>query len=258
MNNASMATVVIAMIDENENLKELQNLFDFEWNDPDLLIQALTHSSYAHENKIEHLEHNQRLEFLGDAVLELAISDYLYKEHPDFPEGILTKIRAGIVCEPSLALIAKNLCIGSYLLIGKGEERSGGRVRPSILADAMEALIGAVFLDKGLEKAIEFIKVKLAPIIKNVVNNRGLSTDYKTQLQEFVQQKSENPLEYTIIDETGPDHSKNFEAGVKFQGEIWGTGKGRTKKDAEQAAARNALDKLMMQNDWESDSDKNE
>lgn len=228
--------------------KQLERELDIEWNDKSLLIQALTHSSYAHENKIHGMNHNQRLEFLGDAVLELAVSDYLYRKYPDYPEGMLTKVRAGVVCEPSLASVARELKLGTYLLIGKGEERSGGRERPSILADAMEALIGAVYMDQGLNKTFEFILAQLGSTIDKVVGNGGINSDYKTQLQEMVQQKSENTLGYSIIEEKGPDHCKTFVAGVTYQGKLWGAGKGRTKKEAEQEAARNALEKLNTGN----------
>jgi ribonuclease-3 len=230
-----------------ELIKKIKSQLGIQWNNEDHLLQALTHSSFAHENRNQHLflEHNQRLEFLGDAVLELVVSDYLYKKYPDYPEGALTKIRAGIVCEPSLAGIATGLDLGDFLLMGKGEERSGGRKRPSILADAMEALIGAVYIDQGMEQVYSFVLEKLNPVIERVVESGGLKTDYKTQLQELVQKKSENTLGYRILEESGPDHSKTFIAGVSFQGIQWGQGSGRTKKEAEQAAARHAMEKIL-------------
>ncbi|PKM82799.1 MAG: ribonuclease III [Firmicutes bacterium HGW-Firmicutes-14] len=226
------------------DLQKLQTVLGIEWKEPKHLLQAVTHSSFAHENKALNLENNQRLEFLGDAVLELAVSDYLYRRFADYPEGTLTKIRAGIVCEPSLAHVAGSMDLGEYLLMGKGEERSGGRERPSILADAMEAIIGAVYIDQGMEKSFSFIIEKLEDIIEKVISNGGLHTDYKTHLQELVQKKSDNPLNYRIIEEYGPDHSKTFVAGVDYQGELWGSGTGRTKKEAEQAAAKDALGKI--------------
>lgn len=229
---------------EGEIIEKLKTGLGLEWNETTILIQSLTHSSYAHENRHLHLEHNQRLEFLGDAVLELAVSDYLYNNYPTFPEGVLTKMRAGIVCEGSLATVARSLRLGDYLLMGKGEERSGGRQRPSILADAMESIIGAIYLDQGMKKATAFIMDKLGPIIKDVAQTGGISADFKTQLQELVQQKSENYLRYQIIEEYGPDHSKTFVAAVNYQGVQWGRGMGRTKKEAEQAAARSALEKI--------------
>ncbi len=228
-----------------ESLSKIELQLGLNWKNPEHLIQALTHSSYAHENKNLNLEHNQRLEFLGDAVLELVVSNYLFNKYPDYPEGTLTKIRAGIVCEPSLALVAENLNLGELLLMGRGEERSGGRKRPSILADALEALIGGIYLDRGMGKATEFIINKLSPVIETVIQNGGLNSDFKTQLQELVQKKSENTLGYTIIEESGPDHLKTFVAGVMFQGELQGSGSGRTKKEAEQAAAKDALDKII-------------
>jgi len=241
------------MIDDSDMLEKLIEGLGISWNNPEHLVLALTHSSYAHENKNLNLSHNQRLEFLGDAVLELAVSDYLFKNYPSFPEGALTKIRAGIVCEPSLFIIAREMKLGEYILMGKGEERCGGRKRPSILADAMEALIGAIYVDQGMEKAFDFIMERLKPVIDEVLKNGGLNKDYKTQLQELVQRKSENPLFYEIIEEYGPDHSKTFVAAVNCQGKTWGSGSGRTKKEAEQAAARDALEKMEAQPDCEKD-----
>ncbi len=232
------------MLLNDESLKKIKTSLGVECKDPKYLIQALTHTSYAHENRHLGLEHNQRLEFLGDAVLELAVSDFLFRKYPDFPEGTLTKIRAGVVCEPSLAYVARGLELGKYLLIGKGEERSGGRERPSILADAMESIIGAIYLDQGMEKAFEFVRAKLGTVIEKMAEDGGIITDYKTHLQELVQQNCENLLSYKIIDEYGPDHCKTFVAGVDYQGEVWGSGSGRTKKEAEQAAARDALEKI--------------
>lgn len=232
------------MVIENAPMENINIELGVEWNDPSQLIRALTHSSYAHENKSFNMEHNQRLEFLGDAVLELAVSDYLYKTYPNFPEGSLTKIRAGIVCEASLAFVAKQLKLGEYLLMGKGEERSGGRERPSILADAMESLIGAIYIDQGMETAYQFIMRQIGSSIQQVVQHGGINTDYKTYLQELVQKKSENPLTYKILEEYGPDHCKTFVAGINYQGSWWGKGSGRTKKEAEQAAAKDALEKI--------------
>ncbi len=232
------------MLANYPTLQILSDMLGIAWNNHEYFIQALTHSSYAHENKHLNMEHNQRLEFLGDAVLELAVSDYLYRNFPNYPEGTLTKVRAGIVCEPSLALVSKELNLGEFLLMGKGEERSGGRKRPSILADAMESLIGAVYLDQGMVGAFLFILNRLAPVIQKVTRNGGLNTDFKTQLQEFAQKNSDGILGYKIIEEHGPDHCKTFVAEVSYGGELWGSGSGRTKKEAEQAAARHALEKL--------------
>jgi len=214
------------------------------WNNPVLFRQALTHSSYAHENRHHQLANNQRLEFLGDAVLELVVSELLYRCYTDYPEGVLTKMRAGIVCEPSLAEVAGSMNLGNCLLMGRGEERSGGRKRPSILADAVESLIGAIYLDQGLEDTRLFILRELAPVIEKVTAKGGNAGDYKTELQELVQQRTENTLSYLIIDEYGPDHDKTFVAAVTFRDRQWGSGRGRTKKEAEQDAARDALARL--------------
>ena len=226
------------------DLTKIINSLGIDWDDTGYLEQALTHSSYAHENRSMDLEHNQRLEFLGDAVLELVISDYLYRKYPEYPEGTLTKVRAGIVYEPSLAEIARSLNLGEFLLMGKGEERSGGRERPSILADAMESLIGAVYMDKGIDTASKFIMDRLEPVIERVVRDGGIIADYKTHLQELVQKKSDSSLSYEIMEEYGPDHCKTFVAGVRYKGELWASGTGRTKKEAEQAAAKDSLEKL--------------
>ncbi|WP_418790091.1 ribonuclease III [Phosphitispora sp. TUW77] len=226
------------------DLNQLKANLGIVWDNNGHLCQALTHSSYAHENRSVEMEHNQRLEFLGDAVLELVISDYIYRKYPQYPEGVLTKIRAGIVCEPSLAKVAGSLYLGDYLYMGKGEERSGGRERPSILADAMESLIGAIYLDHGLETAYKFILDKLGPVIERVIKDGGMITDYKTHLQELVQKHYDSHLSYDIIKEYGPDHCKTFVAGVSIMGKLWGTGTGRTKKEAEQLAAKDALLKI--------------
>ena len=232
----------------NEVLEKQEFLIKYlgiSWHNPELFRQALTHSSYAHETRHYHLNHNQRLEFLGDAVLELVISEHLYCAYSTYPEGALTKMRAGIVCEPSLAEVAKRLNLGYCLHMGRGEERSNGRKRPSILADAVEALIGAIYLDQGLEDTKKFILRELGPIIEKVTAKGGNAGDYKTALQELVQQQSENTLSYSIVDEHGPDHNKTFVAVVRLNSQDWGSGSGRTKKEAEQSAAQNALDKLQ-------------
>jgi ribonuclease-3 len=217
-----------------------------DWVDEELLEQALTHSSFTYESRQNGLENNQRLEFLGDAVLELVISDYLYRNHPGLDEGSLTKLRASVVCEASLARAARELGLGLCLLMGKGEERSGGRERPSILADAFEALLGAVYLDQGLGKAGELAVQFLTPVLRDVLEGR-LERDYKTELQEFVQQHDGEQVQYVILKEEGPDHHKTFKAGVLYRGKLAGSGTGRSKKDAEQQAAKSALLKQNMQ-----------
>jgi len=227
----------------DENISRLKSKIGFQWLNPSLLTQALTHSSCVHESRGQGLHHNQRLEFLGDAVLELLISEYLYQKFPDRTEGELTKMRAASVCEPSLAKVARGLDLGRCLRMGRGEERSGGRERPSILADAFEALLGAIYLDQGLAAARRFVLQWLSPIIEDVIAGR-LDRDYKTELQETLQQTSPEPLSYIIMNETGPDHDKTFTAGVIYRGKIIGQGSGHSKKEAEQRAAKDAFNHL--------------
>ncbi len=228
-------------------IEQLKQYLGFQWRDEGLLQTALTHTSHANENKaIRRIEHNQRLEFLGDSVLELVISEELFRIYPHQSEGVLTKSRAAVVCEPSLARAANQLNLGPCLLMGKGEERSGGRERPSILADAFEALAGAVYLDQGLETARSFILNQLTEVI-NTLGRGGHAGDYKSELQELVQQEGDNLLIYQILQEEGPDHDKTFTAGVKYRGQIYGIGKGRTKKEAEQAAAQVAMERYRLE-----------
>jgi ribonuclease-3 len=226
-----------------QNISSLKEMLGFAWNNEKLLQTALTHGSHAYENKTQNLEDNQRLEFLGDAVLELSISNYLYKTYPDSAEGELTKIRSTLVCEPSLARAARKLNLGACLLIGRGEEHSGGRNRPSILADAFEALLGAIFLDQGLDCAAQAAINSLQAVISDLMEGRA-GKDYKTELQELIQQKGSDPANYAIISEEGPDHNKLFTSGVYSHGQEIGRGTGRSKKEAEQHAARQALNKL--------------
>jgi len=221
-------------------IARLQQRLGINWSTPELFYQALTHSSCAHENRHLGLTHNQRLEFLGDAVLELIISEHLYRMFPDSSEGELTKLRAAVVCEPSLAKVARELTLGYCLRMGRGEERSGGRERPSILADAFEALLGAIYLDKGLEVARRIVLNELASVIKDVIDGK-LDKDYKTELQEMLQQHSSDPVSYVILREEGPDHNKTFTAGVVYRGKEIGRGTGHSKKEAEQRAAKEAL-----------------
>lgn len=222
------------------NFHRFESVISYQFNDPELLIQALTHSSYANENKLKKNQSNERLEFLGDAVLELVTSDYLYTNYPKQLEGELTKYRASLVCEPSLAVIGKAIDIGKFLLLGKGEASSGGRRRASIVSDAVEALIGAIYLDGGIEKASDFIRNFLFRQIKD----RNHFIDSKTMLQEYIQKNSEIPLVYKVIDELGPDHDKEFTVVVSHNGFVIGTGIGKSKKEAEQRAALDALDKM--------------
>ncbi|MDD3652917.1 MAG: ribonuclease III [Desulfotomaculaceae bacterium] len=221
----------------------LRKRLGIDWRDDNLLSQALNHSSFISESRQTGLANNQRLEFLGDAVLELAVSDFLYRNNPSMGEGELTKFRAAVVCESSLAKAASELELGLCLSMGKGEERSGGRERPSILADAFEALLGAIYLDQGLTRAAKLAIKFLGPIISDVLEGR-LDQDYKTVLQEMVQQRGIETVSYIILKEEGPDHDKTFTAGVIYQGKVVGTGEGRSKKESEQKAAKMALVRL--------------
>ncbi|MEW6448022.1 MAG: ribonuclease III [Bacillota bacterium] len=225
-----------------DGYQALRQRIGIEWNDETLLRQALTHGSYSYEHS--GVANNQRLEFLGDAVLEVVVSEYLYKTFPEKSEGDLTRLRAAIVCEPSLARVASGLGIGEALLMGRGEIMSGGRQRPSILADAFEALLGAIYLDQGLSVAGEFALSKLRVVIEDILRGRQ-ERDYKTELQEFLQRRSPENVSYIILKEEGPDHAKSFTAGVFYRGECLGKGQGRSKKEAEQRAAREALEALV-------------
>ena len=225
---------------DRKKLLELEKKIGYPFQDFDLLIRAMTHSSYANEHKKEQREHNERLEFLGDAVLELISSDYLFRNYPDTPEGTLTKKRASMVCEPTLALCAREISLGEYLLLGKGEDATGGRKRDSIVSDAMEALIGAIYLDGGFANAKEFID----RFILDDIENKQLFYDSKTTLQEIVQGSYDEDVRYEIVKEEGPDHDKTFYMEVKVNGKVLGEGSGKTKKDAEQHAAHTALMKL--------------
>lgn len=224
----------------SRNLKELEKRIAYHFSDRHLMTQAMTHSSYANEHRLNKLECNERLEFLGDAVLEVVSSDCLYHKYPDRPEGDLTKIRASIVCEPTLAYCAEDIKLGEYLLLGKGEEATGGRGRASIVSDAMEALIGAIYLDGGFANAKEFILC----FIMNDLEDKQLFYDSKTILQEIVQSMSGEALRYKLLREEGPDHNKLFETQVLIGKETIGQGTGRTKKASEQVAAYHGILKL--------------
>ncbi|NBI06856.1 ribonuclease III [Senegalia massiliensis] len=224
-------------------LKQFQERINYEFSDITLLNKALTHSSYANEFKSKKILYNERLEFLGDSVLGLVISDYIFNKYKNFPEGELTKIRALTVCEPSLAEISKKLNLGEFMLLGKGEEATGGRTRISILSDAFEAVIGAIYLDGGMKASKKFILNNLLETIINAVNGEML-LDYKTELQEIIQQDSNSNIKYNVVKEEGPDHNKKFYVEVSNNGKILGTGKGNSKKEAEQNAAKFALKKV--------------
>ena len=218
---------------KERQLRELQETIGYEFKDRALLKQALTHSSYANEHKMDHSHCNERLEFLGDAVLELVTSDFLYHKYADLPEGELTKTRASIVCELTLAACAGDIRLGERLYLGKGEEATGGRLRNSVVSDAFEALIGAVYLDGGLACARELI----TRFVLNDIEHKKLFYDSKTILQEMVQSRQDGPLTYELVREEGPDHDKHFEVCARMGEQEIGRGEGRTKKAAEQMAA---------------------
>ena len=216
---------------------------DYQFKNPALLQNALTHSSYANEHRGGGMRSNERLEFLGDAVLGVVTADYLFRKHPDLPEGDLTRLRAALVCEDSLHEVAQSLELGRHLKLGRGEEQGGGRRRPSILADATESVFAAVYLDGGMEAASELIhRVLLDKGREEAVEERR--RDFKTELQELVQRKSGSTLGYRLVGSTGPDHAKVFEAAVLLNGEVFSTGTGHSKKEAEQMAAKAAIEKL--------------
>ena len=221
----------------DQKLEELERQIGYHFTNHTLFKQALTHSSYANEHHLSKSGCNERLEFLGDAVLELVCSDFLFSRYPDKPEGELTKIRASIVCEPTLAFCASQVSLGSYLLLGKGEESTGGRDRHSIVSDAMEALIGAIYLDGGFTNAKEFVH----RFILNDMEHKQLFYDSKTILQEIVQSITEELLSYEILSEKGPDHNKSFEVRALIGTREVGRGTGRTKKAAEQVAAYHGI-----------------
>ena len=212
---------------------ELEKTVGYTFQDPKLLELALTHSSYAHEHYAGKRHDNERLEFLGDAVLELVSSDYLFHNYNEYPEGELTKLRASIVCEQSLAMCAEAISLGKYLRLGNGEDSTGGRLRASITSDAMEALIGAIYLDGGFANAKEFI----TRFVLNDLENKKLFYDSKTILQEIVQRDFNEPLSYELLAEEGPDHDKKFRMQAKIGEKAYGVGVGHTKKGAQQLDA---------------------
>lgn len=228
----------------SQELRVLEGKIGYRFKDFELLKQAMIHSSYANEKHLSKHECNERLEFLGDAVLELVCSEFLFFEHEKMPEGELTKTRASMVCEPALAFCAKDLELGRYLLLGKGEDATGGRKRDSITSDALEALIGAIYMDGGFANAKEFIH----RFILNDLENKTLFFDSKTILQEIVQANSKEPIIYHLVGEEGPDHDKSFHVSVLIGNEEFGVGVGRTKKGAEQVAAYQSILKLRSMN----------
>ena len=228
------------------NMKRLQvfeGRIGYKFQKKGLLRQALTHSSFANEKRLNKLANNERLEFLGDAVLELTTSEWIYQAHEKMPEGDLTKLRASLVCEPTLAMCARDLGVGEFLFLGKGEDSTGGRERDSILSDAMEAIIGAIYLDGGFANAKEFISKHILADI----DNKKLFYDSKTILQEIVQSDYKKQLSYELVEETGPDHNKQFKVIAMMDDVVLETGVGRTKKAAEQEAAYRSILKLKKE-----------
>ena len=223
-------------------MDELERKINHSFKNKRLMREALTHSSYANENRGRGERSNERMEFLGDSVLGMLVARRLFSRFPNMSEGKMTKLRAELVCEQSLLDVAHELELGKYLRFGKGEELSGGRERPSILADAVEAMLAAVYLDSGLEEAAGFVDTYVLRALEK--EGASFTTDYKTTLQELVQQKSGRAIEYRMIGESGPDHQKVFVVEALLNGEPLGQGSGRTKKEAEQAAARVALEEL--------------
>lgn len=226
---------------ENQ-FKDFQMTIGISMQSEKLLKQAFTHSSYVNEHRRKPFEDNERLEFLGDAVLELTVSQFLFKKYPTMTEGELTKLRAAIVCEPSLVSFANELKFGNLILLGKGEEMTGGRERPALLADVFEAFIGALYLDQGIEKVIVFLEKVVFPKINAGAFSHVM--DFKSQLQELIQRDGTGTLEYKVLLEKGPAHNKEFVSKVSLNGEELGVGTGRSKKEAEQHAAQMALDVL--------------
>jgi ribonuclease III len=224
------------------NELDFQKIIQYNFQNEILLKNALTHSSYINEGKTLQTGNNERLEFLGDAILDAVISDYLYSRLGHVEEGELTKLRAVIVCERSLAVCGTRVSIGNYLRLGKGEENSGGRKRGSIIADAMEAVIGAIYLDGGWITVRDFVIRIFSDLIEDAVSGK-LHMDYKTEIQERLQSRGEADISYVIEREEGPDHEKTFYANLIFQGNVIGSGSGRSKKEAEQQAAKQALER---------------
>ncbi len=225
-------------------IEDLQKRINYHFQDQRLLMEALTHSSFANEWKHKRIANNERLEFLGDSVLSLIISQFIFKSYQKLPEGELTKVRANVVCEASLAQKARSLYLGDHLLLGKGEESSGGRSRESILADAMEALIAAIYIDSSYEEANRFVLNHFKDII-DMAARGNLMKDYKTQLQELIQSSGNGRMEYVVVREEGPDHSKIFFIEVKADDRALGHGTGKNKKEAEQNAAKAAIEQLF-------------
>ena len=223
-------------------IKDLETAIGYRFHNISLLQNALTHSSYANERWHNSLLSNERLEFLGDSVLGMLVAEYLYRNFPDRPEGELTRMRADMVCEQTLAAVANRIGLGEHLLLGHGEEQGGGRSRNSILADAVESVIAACFLDGGMEAALGIVQKF---ILVEVPVKKLHNTDYKTGLQELVQRKKNQVLSYALVDQSGPDHNKQFVVEVSLNGTVVGKGTGSSKKRAEQDAARDATERMF-------------
>lgn len=223
-------------------MQKLEERIGYRFKDKNLLLTALTHSSYANEHAAHGCESYERLEFLGDSILGAVTANYLYRHEPRLPEGRMTRLRAELVCEAALHKVALSLELGSYMRLGKGEENTGGRARTSILADMVEAIIAALYLDSGIDEARRFVMEKVLADV--VITEDHRSADYKTELQELVQQKPNRHISYELVGESGPDHNKRFVFTVSINGTVAGEGEGRTKKEAEQMAARMALEAL--------------
>lgn len=219
-------------------MKDLEMKIGYKFNNKDYLMESLTHSSFANERH-KNLNCNERLEFLGDAVLSIISADFLFHKYPDMPEGQLSKLRSSLVCTDSLSKFAREIHLGDYLFLGKGETNTGGADRPSILENAFEALIAAIYLDGGMKCAEQFV---LSFLTKAVENHDVSFKDYKTMLQEIIQQNPSENVNYVLVGESGPDHDKVFEVEVHLNSNVIGKGKGKSKKSAEQAAAKEALD----------------
>lgn len=228
-----------------KNHEKLEKEIRYTFQNEQLLTEALTHSSFANERNDRNIKYNERLEFLGDSVLSIVVSDYLFMKYPDLPEGELTKVRAKVVCEATLADLAKELELGTFMAFGRGEAQTGGRDRVSILADAFEALIAAIYLDGGMAHAKEFVLYMIVQKITDAIMGK-IFLDYKTSLQEIVQSLDIGTIRYDIVDAQGPDHKKTFLAEVNVGDQMLGQGQGGSKKEAEQNAAREAIGRINI------------
>ncbi len=229
------------MIINIDELKRFEKIVNYKFKNIDILEKSLTHSSYSNEDKYYTKVNNERLEFLGDAVLSIVVSRFIFDKFPEYPEGELTKLRSQVVCEDTLSIVASNLNVGEFLLLGKGEESSGGRERKSILADAVEAIIAAIYIDGGYKEAQKFVLENITQYIQIAVKGKIIS-DYKSFLQEYYQSKNQVcKIRYVVTKEEGPDHEKMFHVNVLVNKVVVGTGAGKSKKIAEQDAARKAL-----------------